>query len=77
MGINCIGFLLNNQQLNEEFCWLFADDEGLLTGEIEFRSFMRPSKFFISAFSSSVLNECCEEKKKLVIKFGIKKEFEF
>ena len=28
-------------------------------GDIEFKSFIRPSKFFISALSSSVLKECC------------------
>ena len=32
-------------------------------GDIEFRSFIRPSRFFISALSSSVLEECCNQKK--------------
>ena len=49
-------------------------------GDIEFKSFMRPSKFFISALSSSVLKECCKViikilqfKKKFVLKKSILK----
>ena len=34
--------------------------EVVAIGDIEFKSFMRPSKFFISALSSSVLKECCK-----------------